>query len=103
LYISYLVIATASTRMLLTHLVLDLDQLPLGQSLVVSYDAIVASSLDGGPSVPNTANLNWDQIPGPGGRTRTDTDSGHNTATEPIKVPHATKLTGHNVGRGRSF
>lgn len=63
---------------------LSLATLNRGESITLSFEAIVNPSVAGSTLVTNTASLQYDHIPGPGGRVATNDDSETFTTTTPI-------------------
>ena len=54
---------------------ISLPELTLGQTVLIGFNARIHPSAGTSATVPNTANLSYDSLPGAGGRSRTDSDT----------------------------
>ncbi|MEM9826657.1 MAG: isopeptide-forming domain-containing fimbrial protein [Planctomycetota bacterium] len=57
-----------------TTIGLSLDRLDIGDTITITFDAIINPSAGGGVTVDTPATLQWDSLPGAGGRIGNDTD-----------------------------
>ena len=66
-----------------TTVAIDLDSIGLTESVAITFQALIDSTLPGGIAISNTGVVDFDSLQGPGGRAETSDDTAVFTTTEP--------------------
>ncbi len=79
----------------------DLASLTLTQNVQITFDAVVTPPVFVGDTIPNTADLDWDDLPGAGGRPGTDDASAAVVVDTPTVEKTITDTSVPETGTGQ--
>ncbi len=91
-----------------TSIRVDTPSLALGNAITITFRATLKDSVIPDQTIPNTATLIWDSLPGPGGRQGSDTDPASVSTLSPslakaLESSSATHTAGSTVTVGEAI